>query len=147
VSSLNGRLAYAFSGPYRMSKFALEAFTDCLRQELADWGMHVASIEPGAIDTAMWDKTNRADWSAEASKQELDLYGEAYRAFRKFEGQNAAGAVPCDAVSRAIFHALTARKPRTRYLVGRDARLYVRLAQICPDRLIDWVTRKVMGLG
>ena len=50
-------------------------------------------------------------------------------------------------MSRAIFHALTARKPRTRYLVGTDARLYGRLAQICPDRLVDWITRKVMGLG
>jgi NAD(P)-dependent dehydrogenase (short-subunit alcohol dehydrogenase family) len=147
VSSVNGRVASPFSGPYCMSKFALEAFTDCLRQELADWGMHVASVEPGAIETAMWDKARQYDWTAEASKQHLDLYGAAYRAFRKFEAQNAVGAVPCDAVSKAIFHALTARRPRTRYLVGRDAQLYGRLAQIFPDRFVDWVTRKVMGLG
>ena len=147
VSSVNGRVASPFSGPYCMSKFALEAFTDCLRQELAEWGMHVASVEPGAIDTAMWEKARRYDWSAEASKRDLDLYAEGYRAFREFEKRNAKGAVPCDAVSRAIFHALTARRPRTRYLVGRDARLYARLAQICPDRALDWVTRRVMGLG
>lgn len=147
VSSVNGRVATLFSGPYCMSKFALEAFTDCLRQELADWGMHVASVQPGAIETAMWDKARHADWSAEASKRDLDLYGEAYRAFKEFEKQNVEGAVPCDVVSRAIFHALTARRPRTRYLVGKDARLYGRLAQICPDRLLDWVTRRVMGLG
>jgi NAD(P)-dependent dehydrogenase (short-subunit alcohol dehydrogenase family) len=147
VSSVNGRVASAFSGPYCMSKFALEAFTDCLRQELADWGMHVASVEPGAIETAMWDKARQADWSAQTSKQDLDLYGEAYRAYRAFEERNAAGAVPCDAVSQAIFHALTAKRPRTRYLVGRDARLYARLAHIFPDRFVDWVTRKVMGLG
>jgi len=147
VSSVNGRVASPFSGPYCMSKFALEAFTDCLRQELADWGMHVVSIEPGAMETAMWEKARQADWSAEASTQDLDLYGEAYRAFRRFEAQNAGGAVPCDAVSQAIFHALTAKRPRTRYLVGRDARLYGRLAQICPDRVVDWVTRRVMGLG
>jgi NAD(P)-dependent dehydrogenase (short-subunit alcohol dehydrogenase family) len=147
VSSVNGRVASPFSGPYCMSKFALEAFTDCLRQELAEWGMHVASVQPGAIDTAMWEKARRYDWSAEASKRDLDLYAEGYRAFREFERRNAEGAVPCDAVSRAIFHALTARKPRTRYLVGRDAQLYARLAQICPDRALDWVTRRVMGLG
>jgi NAD(P)-dependent dehydrogenase (short-subunit alcohol dehydrogenase family) len=147
VSSVNGRVASPFSGPYCMSKFALEAFTDCLRQELTDWGMHVASVEPGAIETAMWDKGRQTDWSAEASKQDLDLYGEAYQAFRKFEAQTAKGAVPCDQVSRAIFHALTARRPRTRYLVGRDARIYARLAQLCPDRFVDWVTRKVMGLA
>jgi len=146
VSSVNGRVASPFSGPYCMSKFALEAFTDCLRQELADWGMHVAAVEPGAIETAIWGKGREDDWSAEASKQHLDLYGEAYQAFRKFSEQTAAGAVACDAVSRAIFHALTAKTPRTRYLVGTDARVYARLAQICPDRVMDWVGRKVMGL-
>jgi len=147
VSSVQGRVASPFSGPYCMSKFALEAFTDCLRQELADWGMHVASVQPGAIDTAMWEKGREDDWSAEASKQELELYGEGYQAFRRFSDRNAAGAIACDAVSQAIFHALTARRPRTRYLVGTDARLYGRLAQICPDRFVDWITRKVMGLG
>lgn len=149
VSSVNGRVASPFSGPYCMAKFALEAFTDCLRQELADWGMHVASVEPGAIKTPMWDKgrTDQRDWADRASKEQLDLYGEGYQAFRKFHDQNAAGAVPCDAVSKAIFHALTAKTPRTRYLVGTDARVYARLAQICPDRVTDWVVRKVMGLG
>ena len=147
VSSVNGRVASPFSGPYCMSKFALEAFTDCLRQELADWGMHVACVEPGAIDTAMWDKGREDDWSAEASKQDLELYGEGYQAFRRFSERNAAGAISCDAASQAIFHALTARRPRTRYLVGTDARLYGRLTQIFPDRFVDWITRKVMGLG
>ena len=147
ISSINGRVASPFSGPYCMSKFALEAFTDCLRQELADWGMHVSVVEPGAIKTPMWDKGREDDWSAEASKCDLDLYGETYQTFRKFSEQNAAGAIPCDAVSRAIFHALSAKKPRTRYLVGTDARAYGRLAQICPDRVVDWITRRVMGLG
>jgi NAD(P)-dependent dehydrogenase (short-subunit alcohol dehydrogenase family) len=147
ISSVNGRVASPFSGPYCMSKFALEAFTDCLRQELADWGMHVVVIEPGAIETPMWDKGREDDWSTEASKRNLDLYGEAYQAFRRFSEQNATGAISCDAVSLAIFHALTTKTPRTRYLVGTDARLYARLAQICPDRVVDWVTRKVMGRG
>ena len=147
VSSVNGRVATPYSGPYCMSKFALEAFTDCLRQELADWGMHVAAVEPGAIDTAMWDKGRQDDWSAAASTRDLDLYGRAYQAFRRFSEKTAAGAVSCDAVSQAIVHALTARRPRTRYLVGTDARVYGRLAMICPTRVMDWLTRKVMGLG
>lgn len=147
VSSVSGRLASPYSGPYCMSKFALEAMTDCLRQELADWHMHVSSVEPGAIDTAMWGKGIEADWSAEASQQQLDLYGEAYAVVRKLGEKMAAGAISCDAVSRAIFHALTARRPRTRYLVGRDARLLGWVAQILPDRVVDRVTRKVMGLG
>jgi NAD(P)-dependent dehydrogenase (short-subunit alcohol dehydrogenase family) len=134
VSSVNGRVASPFSGPYCMSKFALEAFTDCLRQELAAWGMHVSSVQPGFIATAMLEKI-------------LELYGEAYRAFKAFEKQNVEGAVSCDVVSGAIFHALTARRPRTRYQVGKNARLFVGLAQLFPDRTVDWITRKAMGLG
>jgi NAD(P)-dependent dehydrogenase (short-subunit alcohol dehydrogenase family) len=147
VSSINGRVATPLSGPYCMSKFALEAFTDCLRQELADWGMHVVAVEPGAIDTAIWDKGRQDDWSAGASTQHLDLYGKAYDAFRRFSERNAAAAISCDAVSQAIFHALTAKTPRTRYLVGRDARVYGLLARLCPASVTDWLTRKVMGLG
>jgi NAD(P)-dependent dehydrogenase (short-subunit alcohol dehydrogenase family) len=146
VSSVNGRVASPFSGPYCMSKFALEAFTDCLRQELASWGMHVASVEPGYIATAMLEKAREADWSAEASERDLELYGEGYRAFKEFERQNVESAVSCEVVTRAIFHALTARRPRTRYQVGKNARLFVALAQLFPDRAVDWVTRKVMGL-
>ena len=147
VSSVNGRVATPYSGPYCMSKFALEAVTDCLRQELAGWGMHVAAVEPGAIDTAMWDKGRQDDWSATASPRDLELYGRGYQAFRRFSEKTAAGAVACDAVSQAIFHALTATKPRTRYLVGTDARVYGRLALICPTRVMDWLTRKVVGLA
>jgi NAD(P)-dependent dehydrogenase (short-subunit alcohol dehydrogenase family) len=149
VSSIQGRVVLPFAGPYSMAKFALEAFTDCLRQELADWGMHVAVVEPGAIKTPMWEKgrTDQRNWIATASKEHLDLYGEGYQAYSKFHDRNDAGAVPCDVVSRAIFHALTAKTPRTRYVVGTDARVFARLAQICPDRVLDWVTRKAMGLG
>lgn len=147
ISSVNGRVASPFSGPYCMSKFALEAFTDCLRQELAEWGIHVSVVEPGAIATPIWDKGRDEDWSLHASKQDLDLYGQAFRAFRDFSERNAANAISCDAVSQAILHALTARRPRTRYPVGSDARVYGGLAWIFPDRVVDWVTRRVMGLG
>ena len=81
------------------------------------------------------------------SIRDLALYGKAYQAYRNFTSQNKDGAISCDAVSRAILHALTARRPRTRYLVGKDAVLFSRLAQVCPARVVDWVTRKVMGLG
>ena len=147
VSSVNGRVASPFSGPYCMSKFALEAFTDCLRQELADWGMHVASVEPGCDrygDVGQGAPGRLECRGLEAGPRSLR---EGLPGVPQVRGTEREGAVPCDVVSRAIFHALTARRPRTRYLVGRDARLYGRLAQIFPDRLVDWVTRKVMGLG
>ncbi len=145
VGSINGLIASPMSGPYSMSKFAIEAFSDGLRRELAPWGIHVALIEPGAIKTAIWDKATVNDWSAKATPAQLDLYGEAYRQFRKLIADSAQKAVPCDQVSQAILHALTATKPRTRYLVGKDARLLARLAALLPDRVLDGVLRKAMS--
>jgi hypothetical protein len=107
--------------------------------------MHVIAVEPGSIDTAMWDKVHHTDWSTEASKQQLDLYGKTYQAFHRFNDKTAASAIPPDAVSQVIFKALTAKRPRPRYLVGTDARVFALLAQICPTRVMDWVGRKVMG--
>jgi NAD(P)-dependent dehydrogenase (short-subunit alcohol dehydrogenase family) len=147
VSSVNGRVASPYSGPYCMSKFALEAFTDCLRQELADWGMHVVSVQPGAIETPMWKKGVEEDWSRQASERDLALYGAGFAAFRAFSEKNAAGAISCRAVSEVIFRALTVRKPRTRYLVGTDARIYGGLAAFFPTRAVDWITRRVMRMG
>jgi NAD(P)-dependent dehydrogenase (short-subunit alcohol dehydrogenase family) len=146
VSSPSGRFANPYSGAYCMSKFALEAFTDSLRQELAPWGMHVVSIQPGVIDTAMWEKGLREDWNEVLSEQQLELYGDVWRVVHKVAEKAAAGAVPPTAVSQAIFQALTARRPRTRYAVGRDAQLLVLLAWLLPDRTRDWVARKFLGL-
>jgi NAD(P)-dependent dehydrogenase (short-subunit alcohol dehydrogenase family) len=147
VSSLSGRFANPYSAAYCMSKFALEAFTDSLRRELRAWGIHVASIQPGAIDTAMWEKGLQMDWTEMLSKQQLELYGDVWPVVRKLGEKTAAVAIPSRAVSEAIFHALTAKRPRTRYPVGKDARLIVRLAWLLPDRTMDWFTRKFLGVG
>jgi NAD(P)-dependent dehydrogenase (short-subunit alcohol dehydrogenase family) len=147
VSSPSGRFANPYSGAYCMSKFALEAFTDSLRQELAPWGIHVVSIQPGVIDTAMWKKGLRVNWTEVLSEQQLELYGDVWPLVRKAGEKAAAGAAPPRAVSQAIFRALTARRPRTRYPVGRDAQLIVLLAWLLPDRTMDWLARKVLGLG
>lgn len=147
VSSLNGRWANPYSGAYCMSKFALEAFTDALRQELAPWRMHVVSVQPGAIDTAMWEKGLRVAWPEVLSERHLKLYGNVWPQVRAAAAKAAAGAVPAAAVSRAIFRALTARRPRTRYVVGLDAHVIVRLAWLLPDRATDWVARRFLGLG
>jgi NAD(P)-dependent dehydrogenase (short-subunit alcohol dehydrogenase family) len=140
MSSIAGRMALPFLGPYSASKFALEAITDSLRLELLPWGIKVSVIEPGAVKTPIWEKSRIAAGQTARNfpPEAHDLYGRAVAAFRsETEEADKAGVEP-DAVVRAVEHALTAREPKTRYLVGRHVRLQALLKSVLPDRLIDW---------
>ena len=146
MGSISGRIALPFLGPYSASKFALEAITDSLRLELLSCGITVSIIEPGAVKTPIWEKSRVAagkrarNFPAEAFK----LYGPSIEAFRS-ETEKAAGAgVEPDVVVRAVEHALTAKEPKTRYLVGRNVRLQIFFKNVLPDRMFDWfVSRRI----
>jgi NAD(P)-dependent dehydrogenase (short-subunit alcohol dehydrogenase family) len=143
MGSIGGRSALPFLGAYAMSKFALEAFADSLRVEVAPWGVQVAIVEPGTIATAMWTKPQRAldEFPAEAAA----LYGERIERFRRLAAARSAKGVPAEEVAKAVEHALTSPKPRARYIVGPDARKRARVQRL-PDRLRDRVlTRFLFG--
>jgi NAD(P)-dependent dehydrogenase (short-subunit alcohol dehydrogenase family) len=152
MGSISGRMALPFLGPYSASKFALEAITDSLRLELLPWGITVSIIEPGAVKTPIWEKARAAagkrarNFPAEA----FELYGPSIAAF-SVETEKAAGAgIETDVVVRAVEHALTAKEPKTRYLVGRNAHLQAFLKNVLPDRVFDWfiirrIRRKPIG--
>ena len=144
VGSVAGRSALPFLGAYAMSKFALEAMADSLRIELEPWGLHVAIIEPATIATPMWSKPQRS--VEELPPEAGELYGARIQQFRRLAAERStAHAVSTDGVAKAIQHALTASRPRTRYLVGPDA--WRRAAvQWLPDRARDRVlTRFLFG--
>jgi NAD(P)-dependent dehydrogenase (short-subunit alcohol dehydrogenase family) len=138
IGSISGRSALPFLGAYAMSKFALEAMTDALRIELRPWGIQVAIVEPGTIKTPMWTR-ERPDPPEEA----LSLYGERIAAFRDFALKRSAEGAPADAVAKVVERALTAERPKPRYLVGRDARIRAGVERL-PDRLRDRVYRRVL---
>ena len=143
MGSIGGRSALPFLGAYAMSKFALEAFADSLRVEVAPWGMHVAIVEPGTIATAMWTKPQRA--LDEFPPEAAELYGERIERFRRLAAARSAKGVPTEEVAKAVEHALTSPKPRIRYVVGPDARKRARVQRL-PDRLRDRVlTRFLFG--
>jgi NAD(P)-dependent dehydrogenase (short-subunit alcohol dehydrogenase family) len=139
MGSIAGRGTVPLLGPYSASKFALEALTDALRMELQPWGIHVSIIEPGAIATPIWEKSDMMAGALEvsASKEAKALYGEAVSRVRQGIAQAAQRAIPTDAVVRAVHHALTAAHPRTRYLVGTDAKLRAWMVKWLPDRVQD----------
>jgi NAD(P)-dependent dehydrogenase (short-subunit alcohol dehydrogenase family) len=124
-----------------MSKFALEAMADSLRLELQPWGMHVAIVEPGTIATPMWTKPQHAldDFPAEADER----YGERIEKFRRLAASRSSKGVPAVDVATAVEHALTAEPPKTRYLVGPDAKRRARVQRL-PDRLRDRALKRFL---
>jgi NAD(P)-dependent dehydrogenase (short-subunit alcohol dehydrogenase family) len=148
MGSIAGRLATPFSSAYGASKFALEALTDALRLELAPWGISVSIIEPGAVATPIWEKgmKNGAAMLAAAPPEALVLYAEALEAFKRTSEHAAKNAADPMDVARAVEHALTAAKPKTRYVVGRRARIGAAMALLVPDRMRDTMVAKAMRL-
>lgn len=139
MGSIAGRGTIPLLGPYSASKYALEALTDALRMELQPWGIQVSIIEPGAIATPIWEKSAKEaeGLEASASKEAKALYSEAVIRIREAIAQASQRAIAPDAVVRAVHHALTASRPRTRYLVGTDAKLRAWMVKWLPDRVQD----------
>lgn len=148
ISSTSGFLSTPYLGPYCASKFAIEALADALRMELAPWGIRISLIQPGAIATPIWDKsTKTADDILKALPPKgHELYDNAIEAVKKASEKMSGRASPVSVVSDAVVHALTAKKPRTRYLIGANGSVERILARWAPDRLRDKLIIKEMGL-
>ena len=145
MGSIAGRSALPFLGAYASSKHALEAIADSFRVELEPFGVGVTIVEPGTILTPIWTKSAAvADAMAERMPPELGrLYGERIAAFRKLAAKRGAGGASADLVARVVEEALTADRPATRKLVGRDARLRAGLQRL-PDRARDRLIRRAL---
>ena len=146
ISSIGGKIYEPLGGWYHATKFAVEGLSDSMRLELAPFGIHVSIIEPGAIRTE-WtgisadslEEVSGATAYADQAKQLSAL-------FRSTESNPRLGSDP-DVVAKVIAKAATARRPKTRYLVGQGARPIVYLRRILPDRGFDGVMRTVIRLG
>jgi NAD(P)-dependent dehydrogenase (short-subunit alcohol dehydrogenase family) len=148
IGSIGGKLSTPFLGPYSASKFGMEALTDSLRCELRPWGIQVAIVEPGSIATPIWEKsTTDADrMEAQLPPEGHALYGAAIKALRAFAEITANKGIPPAEVAKAVTHALTATKPKTRYVVGRDARLQAVIGAVVPDRVRDGMIERQLKL-
>jgi NAD(P)-dependent dehydrogenase (short-subunit alcohol dehydrogenase family) len=140
IGSVSGRLALPFLGPYAASKFAVEALADSLRGELAPFGTTVSLVQPGSIATPMWRKGGER--AAQLPEEAARLYGPAVEAFRTWAARRGA-VTPPTAVARVVEHALTAERPRTRYVVGQGARTRTLLGRL-PDRARDRLVGRLL---
>ncbi len=146
VSSVSGRNSLPLLGPYCASKFALEALSDALRVELAPAGIKVVVVQPGKVDTAIWQRSHAA---AEAlwrgyPREGRQRYQAAKEAVARLAGQGRRS--DSRQVARCIVRALTARRPRARYVVGWDARLGIAFSRL-PDAWRDWLIGRALRRG
>ena len=144
MGSVGGRSALPFLGPYAASKHALEAVADVLRVELAPWGMAVSIVEPASVRTPIWMKgAVHADAMQDGlAPDAAPLYADRIERFRAVALKRGPGIDP-DVVAKVVEHALTATRPRARYLVGRDAHLRTWIERL-PTRLRDRVLAKAL---
>jgi NAD(P)-dependent dehydrogenase (short-subunit alcohol dehydrogenase family) len=143
MGSIAGRSALPFLGAYAMSKHALEAMADALRVELAPDGIRVAIVEPGTIATPIWTKPQTV--ADTLDEEAMARYGKRIEAMRAKAAERAARGASADRVAAAVEHALTTERPKTRYLVGRDAKLRAAIEKL-PDRTRDRViVRALLG--
>ena len=139
MSSIGGRVANPLFGPYSATKFALEAVSDALRREVSAHGVRVVSIEPGGIATPIWDKglddgrRITADMSEDARRRYAQLIPDVTRAAQRLAREG----LPPEAVAEVVGHAVTARRPRARYVVGREAKVQAIAARLLPDAAMD----------
>jgi NAD(P)-dependent dehydrogenase (short-subunit alcohol dehydrogenase family) len=147
LSSIGGRIAFPFTGAYHAAKFGVEAVGDVFRRELRRAGISVSIVEPGSIATDIWDRGERAsDDIGGRSPQREALYGDAIEKYRKTVRGVAGRGIPPEKVAAVIEHALDARRPRTRYLVGRDAKFQARAKYLIPTRIFDRILARATGL-
>jgi NAD(P)-dependent dehydrogenase (short-subunit alcohol dehydrogenase family) len=148
MGSISGRFASPLLGPYAMSKFGLRAFSDSLRRELHPWGIHVSLVEPGAIATPIWEKSTKraASTFQDFDEKTRELYAPLFTPMRELVKKSSEEAIPAEEVAKAVHHALVSEKPRTHYLVGRDAKWTARMVWLLPHRVMDWMIRKKLGL-
>jgi short-subunit dehydrogenase len=126
-------------GAYSASKFALEAMSDALRREVRPLGVEVVVVEPGAVATPIWEKGIVAAMTMQSatSEEQRRRYDKINAGALQRARDAAATGVPPDQVAEVITKAITVRRPRTRYLVGRDAKITARLVALLPDRVLD----------
>jgi NAD(P)-dependent dehydrogenase (short-subunit alcohol dehydrogenase family) len=143
VSSIGGRMTFPFFGAYNSTKYAIESLSDALRVELGAFGIEVALVEPGPIKT---------EFSA-VSLTNVNSVGKSDSPFAAVYARAGAIAAESDRMAgkpedvvRAILHAVTARRPRVRYVVPRAASFALSLLRLLPTRILDAILARFVGL-
>jgi len=146
LSSIGGRVAMGFNGPYAASKHAIEAVGDALRVELHNSGIQVGLIEPGSVATPIWDKSRGAADDLTIPPELQEQYGKVPAALDKVLADTGSRGISPEVVAAAIEKALSASRMPARMLVGRDAKLMLTARRLLPDHIFDRIVRSRIGI-
>jgi NAD(P)-dependent dehydrogenase (short-subunit alcohol dehydrogenase family) len=141
ISSVGGRNASPFVGPYSASKFALEGLSESLRRELLIHGIDVVVVAPGAVATPIWDKADEVDTSLYAQT----VFAPARERIKVYMLELGKKGLPPEAIGEAIHTALTTAKPKHRHVVSPSP-FEVFMTEVLPRRTMDRIVGKRLGL-
>lgn len=141
ITSVGGRNANPFVGPYNTSKFGFEGFSEALRRELMVFGIDVVVVAPGAVATPIWDKADAVDVSRYANT----VYGPALDKVKSYMIENGRKGFPPETIGRAVWYALTAHKPKVHYTVTPDE-FQNWMVNTLPKRMVDNIIAGRLGL-
>ena len=141
ISSVGGRNANPFMAPYCTSKFGLEGLSESLRRELLPFGVDVVVVAPGAVATPIWDKADETDTTRYANT----VYAPALERLRNYMLSIGKSGLPPEAIGQTVHTALTASRPKVRYVVSPSP-MQVLMTEILPKRTLDRITGKRLGL-
>ncbi len=141
ISSTVAKVVPPFLGAYAASKWGLEGMSEALRRELMLFGIDLVIIEPGAVNTAMYDKGETDD----LSEFKTTPYWGAIENFQKYIVAEGRKGLSPERLAKAVYVALTAAKPKTRYAVVPQRLKNWTLPRLLPDRAVDKAIAKQMG--
>ena len=141
ISSVGGKNANPFMGPYCTTKFGLEGLSESLRRELLPFGVDVVVVAPGAVATPIWDKADEID----AARYADTLYAGPMERLRAFMLTIGKTGLPPERIGEAVHTALTTAKPKVRYTLTPQPMQFL-LSQVLPKRTLDRVIGKRLGL-
>lgn len=138
-SSMGGKIYTPMGAWYHATKHALEGFSDCLRLEVAQFGIDVVIIEPGSIDSEwtgiMLDQLEKTSGHTE--------YGKMTNSFIKLS-KSMGGASSPDVIAQTVLKAIQSKKPKTRYAAGKYAKQYLFMRRILSDKMFDWIFHRML---
>ena len=146
ITSIGGLIATPFMSPYHAAKFGLEGVADSLRREVKPWGINVVVVEPGSIATPIWGKGSDAFDGIKFPPEAKRLYGKQIEAMKKALIDTGDRGIPPEKVANVISKAIGKSRPKTRYLVGTDAKMMKRAKGVVGDRNFDKLMRRSMKL-